>query len=100
MATTPLAPPGPVTPPRPQPTTAATAPALASSGTPPKPKGGGLDQRTLTAAGTFGVLLRNGQTWQRVTLLDMDTWSLLLETEQGRVLLPKHAVDAYLLDPA
>jgi len=30
----------------------------------------------------------------------MDQWSLLLETKRGRVLLPKHAVDAYLLDPA
>ncbi len=52
------------------------------------------------AAGTFGVLLRNGQTWQRVELLEMDQWSLLLETERGRVLLPNHAVDADLLDPA
>jgi len=35
-----------------------------------------------------------------VKLLDMDTWSLLVQTGQGRVLLPKHSVDAYLLDPA
>jgi len=59
-----------------------------------------LDRKTLTAAGTFGVLLRNGQTWQRVKLLEMDQWSLLVETEQGKVLLPKHAVDAYLLGPS
>jgi len=98
MATTPPAPTRPVTPPRPQPTTGATAPA--PLGTPPKPKGGDLDRRTLTAAGTFGVLLRNGQTWQTVKLLEMDAWNLLLETERGCVLLPKHAVDAYLLDPA
>ncbi len=50
-----------------------------------------LDRRTLTTARTFGVLLRNGQTWKQVKLL---------ETDQGRVLLPKHAVDAYLLDQA
>ncbi len=43
-------------------------------------------------------MLRNGQTWQRVRLVEMDTWSLLLETDQGRVLLPKHAVDLYLLE--
>jgi len=86
----------------PRPTPAATAPTPAPSGTPPKPKGGGgsLDQRTLTAAGTFGVLLRNGQTWQTVKLLEMDAWNLLLETEHGCMLLPKHAVDAYLLDPS
>ena len=51
-------------------------------------------------AGTFGVLLRGGQTWQTVKLLEMDAWSLLLETEHGCVLLPKHTVDAYLLDPS
>ncbi len=99
MTTTPPAPTRSVTPPRPQPTTATTAQTPVPPGVPPKPKGD-LDRRTLLAAGTFGVLLRNGQTWQRVELLDMDQWSLLLETERGRVLLPKHAVDAYLLDSA
>ena len=94
---TPPPPARPATPPRPQPATGAAAPT--PPGAPPKPKGD-LDRRTLLAAGTFGVLLRNGQTWQRVELLEMDQWSLLLETERGRVLLPKHAVDAYLLDPA
>jgi len=59
-----------------------------------------LDRKTLMATGTFGVLLRNGQTWQRVKLLEMDQWSLLVETEQGKTLLPKHAVDAYLLGPS
>jgi len=44
-------------------------------------------------------VLRNGQSWKRVRLLEMDSWSLLLQTQQGRVLLPKHAVDAYLLEP-
>jgi hypothetical protein len=64
---------------------------------PAKPHGE-LDRRTLQAARTFDVLLRNGQTWHGVRLLEMDSWSLLLEVpEQGRVLLPKHAVDAYLL---
>jgi len=87
-----------VTPPKPQPVTSTALP-TAAPGAPTKPKGE-LDRRTLMAAGTFGVLLRNGQTWQRVELLEMDQWSLLLETERGRVLLPKHAVDAYLLDPA
>jgi hypothetical protein len=56
-----------------------------------------MDQRVLRAAGSFDVLLRNGQTWSHVRLLDMDAWNLLIETEQGRVLLPKHATDAYLL---
>jgi hypothetical protein len=64
---------------------------------PAKPHGE-LDRRTLNAARTFDVLLRNGQTWRGVRLLEMDSWSLLLDIpEQGRVLLPKHAVDAYLL---
>src|SRR5438445_723454 len=55
--------------------------------TPPRSKGqlnldqrSGLDQRILRAAGSFDVLLRNGQTWSHVRLLDMDTWSLLIET--------------------
>jgi hypothetical protein len=86
-----------------------TAPAEPSSATstsqtsavqpsaPAKPHGE-LDRRTLQAMRTFDVLLRNGQTWHGVRLLEMDSWSLLLEVpEQGRVLLPKHAVDAYLL---
>ena len=63
----------------------------------PKPHGE-LDRRTLQVARTFDVLLRNGQTWRGVRLLEMDSWSLLLDVpEQGRVLLPKHAVDAYQL---
>ena len=69
----------------------------AQPSTPPKLHGE-LDRRTLGAARTFDVLLRNGQTWRGVRLLEMDSWSLLLEVpEHGRVLLPKHAVDAYLL---
>src|ERR671939_90331 len=64
---------------------------------PAKPHGE-LDRRTLNAARTFDVLLRNGQTWRGVRLIEMGSWSLLLEVpEQGRALLPKHAVDAYLL---
>jgi hypothetical protein len=52
----------------------------------------------LQAASTFDVLLRNGQTWRGVRLLEMDSWSALLEVpDQGRVLVPKHAVDAHLL---
>ena len=59
---------------------------------------GKLDQRTLNAVRTFDVLLRNGQTWRGVRLIEMDNWSLLLDVpEQGRVLLRKHAVDRYLL---
>jgi hypothetical protein len=74
----------------------------ASSATSPRSRGAvdpraGMDQRVLRAAGSFDVLLRNGQTWSHVRLLDMDAWNLLIETEQGRVLLPKHATDAYLL---
>jgi len=65
---------------------------------PPKPRGE-LDRRTLTAARTFDVVLRNGQTWKSVRLLEMDTWSLLVEADGRRILLPKHAIDAYLLDP-
>ncbi len=34
-----------------------------------------------------------------VGLLEMDIWSVLLQTEHGRVLMPKYAVDLYLLDP-
>lgn len=65
--------------------------------TPPKLHGE-LDRRTLVPARTFDVLLRNGQTWHGVRLLEMDSWSLLLDVpDHGRVLLPKHAVDAYLL---
>ncbi len=43
----------------------------------------------LTTARTFGVLLRNSQTWKSVRLVEMDTWSLLLDTDQGRVLRPR-----------
>lgn len=46
------------------------------------------------------MVLQNGPTWRDVRLVEMDTWSLLVDTDQGRVLLPKHAVDAYLLDTA
>jgi len=89
MATPPPA--RPAAPPRPQPTIGTASP-TAPPISPPKPKPEpNLDRRTLLAAGRFGILLRNGQTWQRVKLL---------ETDQGRVLLPKHAVDAYLLGPA
>jgi len=91
MATTPPAPVHPVPPPAP--------PATSPTPTPPKPKGE-LDRRTLTTARTFDVVLRSGQTWKSVRLLEMDTWSLLVEADGRRVLLPKHAVDAYLLDPA
>jgi hypothetical protein len=49
------------------------------------------------AARTFDVL-RNGQTWRGVRLPELDSWSLLLEgPDHGRVLPPKHAVDASLL---
>jgi hypothetical protein len=72
------------------------APAAQPSG-PPKAHGE-LDRRTLQAARTFDMLLRNGQTWRGVQLVEMDSWSVLLEVpDQGRVLVPKHAVDAYLL---
>jgi len=64
---------------KPQPATGTAAPTLTPPGAPPKPKGE-LDRRTLTSARTFGVLLRNGQTWNRVRLLEMDTWSLLVGT--------------------
>ena len=71
-------------------------PAVQSS-TPPKPHGE-LDRRTLQAVRTFDVLLRNCPPWRGVRLVEMDSWSLLLDVpEQRRVLLPKHAVDAYLL---
>jgi len=30
----------------------------------------------------------------------MDTWSLLVDADGRRVLVPKHAVGAYLLEPA
>ncbi len=99
MATTPPALAHPVTPPRSQPTTATTTQTPAPPSTPPKPKGE-LDRRTLTTARTFDVVLRSGQTWKSARLLEMDTWSLLVEADGRRVLLPKHAVDAYLLDPS
>ena len=95
------------TPPQPQPPPAAkpwsgappppSTPAVPrAAGEPPKLKPAAeLDRRTLQAAGTFDVVLRGGQTWRRVRLLEMDSWNLLLETEQGRVLLPKHSVDWY-----
>jgi hypothetical protein len=50
------------------------------------------------ATRTFDVLPRNGQTWRGVRLVEMDSWSLLLDVpDQRRVLLPEHAVDAHLL---
>jgi hypothetical protein len=49
------------------------------------------------AARTFDVL-RNGQTWRGVRPVELDSWSVLLDVpDQGRVLLPKPAVDAYRL---
>ncbi len=100
MATTPPAPARPATPSTAQPAPRTVPPPAPSI--PPKPKAlfNQLDTRLLRQAGTFTVLLRNGERWEKVKLLDMDTWSLLVQTDQGRVLLPKHSVDAYLLDPA
>ena len=96
--------PAPTRPVGPPPAAAQSSSATSTSQTPaaqpsaPAKPHGELDRRTLNAARTFDVLLRNGQTWRSVRLLEMDSWSLLLEVpEQGRVLLPKHAVDAYLL---
>ncbi len=91
----------PVTPPAAQPATR-TVPPTAPPSIPPKPKAlyDRLDARLLREAGTFTVPLRNGERWEKVKLLDMDTWSRLVQSDQGRVLLPKHAVDVYLLDPA
>ncbi len=102
MVTTPPGPARPATPPTAQPATRTVPPPSPPSSIPPKPKAlfNQLDTRLLRQAGTFTVLLRNGERWEEVKLLDMDTWSLLVQTGQGRVLLPKHSVDAYLLDPA
>ncbi len=86
----------------------ATSPGPARPATPPtaqhptQPKAlySQLDARLLRQAGTSTVLLRNGERWEKVKLLELDTWSLLVQTGQGGVLLPKHSIDAYLLDPA
>jgi len=77
----------PVTPPAAQPATR-TVPPTAPPSIPPKPKAlyDRLDARLLREAGTFTVLLRNGERWEKVKLLDMDTWSLLVQGDQGRVL--------------
>ncbi len=97
---TPPGPARPATSPTAQPLTRTAQPTAPPPSIPSKPKAlyNQLDTRLLRQAGTFTVLLRNGERWEKVQLLDMDTWSLLVQTSQGRVLLPKHSVDAYLLD--
>jgi sRNA-binding regulator protein Hfq len=59
----------------------------------------GLEQRILRGQ-PFGLVLRNGEKWERCELIAMDRWSLLVRQAYGRRLVPKHAVDYYMLADA